>query len=68
MKDEPLDILLSNAGVMGPKQQELGEIDYAGMLETLNVNCLGPLRLAEALLENVARSERKLIAAIQADL
>lgn len=60
----PLDILLSNAGTMGPKQQSLGKIDYAGMLETLNTNAIAPLRLAEALLENVAKSERKLIAAV----
>lgn len=60
----PLDILLSNAGTMGPKQQTLGKIDYAGMLETLNTNAIAPLRLAEALLENVAKSERKLIAAV----
>src|SRR4051794_3721234 len=26
---QPLDILLNNAGVMGPKQQRLGKIDYA---------------------------------------
>src|SRR4051794_9716095 len=27
----PIDILLNNAGVMGPKRQSLGKIDYAGM-------------------------------------
>ena len=60
----PLDILLNNAGTMGPKQQSLGKIDYAGMLDTLNTNTIAPLRLAEALLENVAKGERKLIAAV----
>ena len=54
---QPLDILLNNAGVMGPKQQNLGKIDYAGMLETLNVNSIAPLRLAEAFLEQ-RRQER----------
>jgi NAD(P)-dependent dehydrogenase (short-subunit alcohol dehydrogenase family) len=60
----PLDILLNNAGTMGPKQQSLGKIDYPAMLDTLNINAIAPLRLAEALLENVAKSERKLIAAV----
>ena len=60
----PLDILLNNAGTMGPKQQSLGKLDYAGMLDTLNTNTIAPLRLAEALLENVAKGERKLIAAL----
>jgi NAD(P)-dependent dehydrogenase (short-subunit alcohol dehydrogenase family) len=61
---EPIDLLINNAGVMGPRQQRLGHIDYAGMLETFQVNTLGPLMVAEALLDNVANSQRKLIAAI----
>jgi NAD(P)-dependent dehydrogenase (short-subunit alcohol dehydrogenase family) len=61
---QALDILLCNAGVMGPKQQKLGSIDYAAMIETFNVNSLGPLRLAEALIDNVAKSERKLIVGV----
>jgi NAD(P)-dependent dehydrogenase (short-subunit alcohol dehydrogenase family) len=60
----PIDILLSNAGVMGPKEQRLGQIDFAGMLETLRVNSVAPLQLAEAFLENVEKGERKLIAAL----
>jgi NAD(P)-dependent dehydrogenase (short-subunit alcohol dehydrogenase family) len=61
---EPLDILLNNAGVMGPKRQSLGDIDYPGMLDTFKVNTIAPLMLAEALLENVAKSQKKLIAAL----
>lgn len=58
---EPIDILVNNAGTSGPKQQRLGDIDYAGMLETLKVNAIAPLMIAEALLDSVAKSERKLI-------
>jgi NAD(P)-dependent dehydrogenase (short-subunit alcohol dehydrogenase family) len=64
LEGQPLDILLNNAGVMGPRQQTLGRLDYAGMLETLNVNSIAPLRLAETLLPNVEKSERKLIVAL----
>jgi NAD(P)-dependent dehydrogenase (short-subunit alcohol dehydrogenase family) len=64
LDQQPLDILLNNAGVMGPKQQSLGNIDFPGMLETLNVNSIAPLRIAQALLENVVKSQRKLIVAI----
>ncbi|MDB4985318.1 MAG: csgA [Myxococcaceae bacterium] len=61
---EPIDILLSNAGTMGPKQQSLGKLDYEGMLDTLRINAIAPLQLAEAFVEHVAKSQRKLIAAI----
>jgi NAD(P)-dependent dehydrogenase (short-subunit alcohol dehydrogenase family) len=64
LNGEPLDILLNNAGVMGPKRQSLGDIDYPGMLDTFKVNTIAPLMLAEALLENVAKSQKKLIAAL----
>jgi short-subunit dehydrogenase len=64
LSGQAIDILLNNAGTGGPKQQRLGSIDYDGMLETLKVNAIAPLRLSEALLPNVERSERKLIVAV----
>ena len=64
LASEPLDILLHNAGVMGPKQQSLGKLDYTGMLDTLNVNAIAPLRVAEAFLDNVKAGQRKLVAAL----
>lgn len=60
---EAIDILINNAGVMGQKQS-LGQIDYDSMLETIRVNALAPLRIAESFVEHVARSERKLMVAI----
>lgn len=64
LKGEPIDILLNNAGVMGPKAQELGDIDYARMLDTLKVNTVAPLMIVEAFLENVVKSQRKVLVAI----
>ena len=64
LKGEPIDELIANAGWMGPERQRLGSIDYDGLLETLRINTLGPLRLAEALVENVAKSQRKLMVAL----
>lgn len=64
LKGEPIDVLINNAGTMGPKAQSFGSLDYDGMLDTLRTNALGPLRVAEAFVENVAASERKLMVAI----
>ena len=62
--DQPIDIVIANAGVMGPKQQDRpGRLDIAGWLQTLSTNTLGPVRTAEALLANLkAGKGRKLIA------
>jgi len=47
---EPIDVLVANAGVIGPKRQSALDMDFDGMLDTLSVNALGPLRLAQAFL------------------
>jgi len=61
---EPVDILLNNAGVGSPAGKTLGSLDYAAWLKVLDVNALGPPRVVEALVENVAKGERRLILTI----
>ena len=58
---EPLDVLLNNAGAMGPRPQGLGQVDDADWAEVLDINIMGPFRMAEAFVDNVAAGERKLI-------
>lgn len=70
-KDEPIDVLISNAGVFGPKNegttdflqrihgQLLGNLDYLAFVDTFWINTLAPIRLTEALLPNVERGELK---------
>lgn len=62
LEGTPIDILYNNAGIFGPKQQAFGETDEAGWLETFRINSIAPLRLAEAFVEHVAASERRVIA------
>ncbi len=59
--DEPVDVLLNNAGIYGGGHKEFGKIDYPRWEETLRVNSLAPLRMVEAFVEHVARSGRKLV-------
>jgi NAD(P)-dependent dehydrogenase (short-subunit alcohol dehydrogenase family) len=59
-----IDLLINNAGSFGGEAQRFGHIDYGSFVDTLHINTLGPLHMAEAFVEHVARSERKLIAAV----
>jgi NAD(P)-dependent dehydrogenase (short-subunit alcohol dehydrogenase family) len=59
-----IDVLLNNAGVGGVRGQTIGNIDYKAWAKVLDVNTLGPMRVAEAFVDNVVRSERKLIVTI----
>jgi NAD(P)-dependent dehydrogenase (short-subunit alcohol dehydrogenase family) len=62
--DQPIDILIANAGVMGgDRQQRLGDLDFDSWTRTLAVNSLGPVRLADAFVDNLRKGKgRKLIA------
>lgn len=63
LKGRALDVLWLNAGVYGMEAARFGEIDPQTWSETLNVNALGPLLMAEAFLPHLkAGAERKLIA------
>lgn len=60
--DTPLDLVFANAGAIGGKSQSFGSVDVENALQLIRVNALAPLKLVEALTDNVARSGRKLIA------
>ena len=65
---KPIDVLIHNAGIYPRQGQKVGEIDYQGWRAAFETNVLGPLRLTEALLGNVAASERKQIAAVSTSM
>lgn len=56
-----LDVLLNNAGIYLGKHKGFGATNYDDWLEILRINTLAPLRMVEALIDNVAASDRKLI-------
>jgi NAD(P)-dependent dehydrogenase (short-subunit alcohol dehydrogenase family) len=66
---EPIDILLNNAGVYLEKgRPEFGCFRYQEWAETFNVNTMGCVRVSETFVENVARSEKRLIVAISSHM
>ncbi|MBI1180969.1 MAG: SDR family NAD(P)-dependent oxidoreductase [Alphaproteobacteria bacterium] len=64
---EPIDILLNNAGTYGLRgfaeggmaDQSFGSMDYAAWEHAFAVNTMAPLRMMEALVDNVAASAQK---------
>jgi NAD(P)-dependent dehydrogenase (short-subunit alcohol dehydrogenase family) len=54
--DQRIDVLLNNAGIL--RRDSLGEMDYDGMIEQFRVNSLGPLRVTEALLDNLVEGSK----------
>jgi len=54
--DVPIDIVINNAGVIGPSRQSTLDMDFNGFALTLDINTLGPLRVAQAFLPHLKRS------------
>lgn len=71
LADHPIDVLLNNAGIIGPfpipdniERQHFGSLDFAVWEQVLRVNTFGPIKMAEAFIEHVGRSETKKIASL----
>lgn len=59
---EPIDALVANAGAYGPERQSALDMDFDGVLDLVNVNTLGPLRVVHAFLPLLRQGERPRIA------
>ena len=62
--DARIDLLVNCAGITGVSGQKVGKVNYDSWARVLEVNTMGPLRVIEAFLDKVARSERKLVVTI----
>lgn len=59
--DDSIDILFNNAGIQGPQPQNFGDTDYAAWADVIRTNVFGVMKMSEAFIEQVARSDRKMI-------
>lgn len=59
--DQPIDVFINNAGVMGPTKLDTIE-DAAAMVNALAVNTVAPIVLAKAVLPLVAAAKGKMVA------
>lgn len=65
LRGQPIDILINNAGILGDVDaQRFGQFDFAVFDQIMEVNTKGPLRVTQALLDNVAISEQKKIMSV----
>src|SRR5262245_4440017 len=62
--EQPIDVLVNSAGIMGGGGQRLGDMDYGSWSEVLDINTLGPMRVTEAFFEHLRRSQRKIVVTI----
>jgi len=71
----PLDVLLNNAGIIGPipiaehiERQHFGSMDYGLWQEVIETNTFAPLKMLETFVENVAASDQKKVVNISSQV
>ncbi|MCP4470840.1 MAG: SDR family oxidoreductase [Gammaproteobacteria bacterium] len=66
--ERTIDVLLSNAGIYGPRDLGFGDVDATEWRRVLEVNSISPMMLVQAFVEQVAASEHKLVAVVSSKM
>jgi NAD(P)-dependent dehydrogenase (short-subunit alcohol dehydrogenase family) len=69
LEGRAIDLLINNAGIFGPRDRAaLGDVDYDGWAEVMDVNVMGPMRVAGAFAANLALSTHPVLATISSKM
>jgi NAD(P)-dependent dehydrogenase (short-subunit alcohol dehydrogenase family) len=62
LADLPIDVLINNAGIYADHRSDgLGHLDYQAWTNSLLINTQAPVKMAEAFLPQIKKSDKKLI-------
>jgi NAD(P)-dependent dehydrogenase (short-subunit alcohol dehydrogenase family) len=62
--DEPLDLVINNAGISGPPDDGPGNFPADRWLDTMRTNVVAPALVADAFAPHLARGEKRVLATI----
>ena len=68
LKNKPVDILINNAGVHALGASQFGKTDDKAWEEAVAVNLIAPMKMMEHFVENVAISDKKIIASMSSKM
>ncbi len=68
LKDKPVDILINNAGVHALGASQFGKSEDKAWEEAVEVNLIAPMKMMEHFVENIAMSDKKIIASMSSKM
>jgi NAD(P)-dependent dehydrogenase (short-subunit alcohol dehydrogenase family) len=68
LQGRSIDILLNNAGIAGHSTQKFKDLNIDRLPQVLDINSLGALRVTQALLPNLEKGSRKIVASISSKM
>ena len=68
LRNEPVDMLINNAGIYGSDKNKFGNVEVESWLQTFQVNSIAPLKMVEAFSEQLLMGRRKLVACMSSKM
>jgi NAD(P)-dependent dehydrogenase (short-subunit alcohol dehydrogenase family) len=68
LRNDPIDMLINNAGIYGSDKNKFGSVDVDSWLQTFQVNSIAPLKMVEAFAEQLHMGKRKLVACMSSKM
>jgi NAD(P)-dependent dehydrogenase (short-subunit alcohol dehydrogenase family) len=68
LRNEPVDMLINNAGIYGSDKNKFGSVDVASWLQAFQVNTIAPLKMVESFSEQLMMGKRKLVACMSSKM
>jgi NAD(P)-dependent dehydrogenase (short-subunit alcohol dehydrogenase family) len=65
---EPIDLLINNAGIYGPRVVPYNSVDYATWCEVLRANTMAPLKISAAFLDHLSKGRQYKIVTISSKM
>ena len=66
LRDRKIDVLINNAGIY--PESSLGDLDFDAWAEAFKINCMAPLKMAEAFSAHIANSQLQKIATLSSKM
>ncbi len=68
LRNDAIDLLVNNAGIYGSDNNRFGAVDVASWQETFLINSIAPLKMVEALIENIRMGSMKTVACLSSKM
>ena len=68
LRNDPVDILINNAGVYGSDKNKFGGVDADSWLQAFQINSIAPLKMVEAFAHQLDMGKRKLVGCISSKM